>query len=257
MEFKYVGKKATRPDVLERVTGKAVFVDDIRLPQMLYAKILYPKYAHAKILSIDTSEAEKMPGVVKVVTGKGIKHPYGDCLHDRVPMAVDKVRYIGEPVAAVIADTERHARAALSKIKVEYEPLPVYTDALDAMKKDAVLIHENLDKYFYVTPLYKPTPGTNIALSYEIKKGNIEEGIKQADVIIEKEFVFHHMSSVAIEPHTAIAMHHPNGVIEIWTANVGPFAVREQVAEFFGKNISDVRVHVPHIGGCFGYKSDP
>ncbi len=257
MGFKYIGKKATRPNVLERVTGKAIFVDDIRLPQMLYAKILYPKYAHAKILSIDTSEAEKMPGVVKVVTGKGIKHPYGDCLHDRVPMAVDKVRYIGEPVAAVIADTERHARAALSKIKVEYEPLPVYTDALDAMKKDAVLIHENLDKYFYVTPLYKPTPGTNIALSYEIKKGDIEEGIKQADVIVEKEFVFHHMSSVAIEPHTAIAMHHPNGMIEIWTANVGPFAVREQVAEFFGKNISDVRVHVPHIGGCFGYKSDP
>ncbi|MCD6426479.1 MAG: xanthine dehydrogenase family protein molybdopterin-binding subunit [Caldisericaceae bacterium] len=257
MEYKYIGKDAKRPSAVERITGKAIFVDDIRLPGMLYAKILYPKYAHAKILSIDTSEAEKMPGVVKVVTGKNIKHPFGDCLHDRLPMAVDKVRYIGEPVAAVIADTERHARAALSKIKVEYEPLPVYTDALDAMKKDAVLIHEHSEKYFYVTPLYKPTPGTNIAITYEIKKGDVKKGFKEADVVVEDEFNFHHMSSVAIEPHATIALHHLDGTVEIWTANVGPFAVREQVAEFFGKNISDVRVHIPHIGGCFGYKSDP
>ncbi len=257
MEYKYVGKEAKRPNAVERVAGKAIFVDDIKLPQMLYAKILYPKYAHAKILSIDTSEAEKMPGVVKVVTGSKIKGPFGDCLHDRLPMAVDKVRYIGEPVAAVVADTERHARAALSKIKVEYEPLPVYTDALQAIKKDAVLIHEHSEKYFYVTPLYKPTPGTNIAISYEIKKGDVNKGFEEADVIVEDEFNFHHMSSVAIEPHTTIALQHLDGTIEIWTPNVGPFAVREQVAEMFEIPISNVRVHVPHIGGCFGYKSDP
>jgi CO/xanthine dehydrogenase Mo-binding subunit len=224
---------------------------------MLHAKILYPKYAHAKILSIDTTEAEKMPGVVKVVTGKNLKSPFGDCLHDRYPMAVNKVRYIGEPVAVVIADTERHARAALSKIKVEYEPLPVYTDALQAIRKDAALIHEHSEKYFYVSPLYKPIPGTNIAISYEIKKGDVSKGFEEADVILEDEFNFHHMSSVAIEPHTTIAMHHMDGTIEIWTPNVGPFAVREQVAEMFEIPISNVRVHVPHIGGCFGYKSDP
>ena len=257
MKYKYIGKEAKRPNAVERVSGKAIFTDDIKLPQMLYAKILYPEYAHAKILSIDSLEAEKMPGVVKVVTGGAIKEPFGDCLHDRLPMAVDKVRYIGEPVAVVVADTERHARMALSKIKVEYKPLPVYTDALQAMRENAVLIHEHSENYFYVSPLYKPTPGTNIAISYEIKKGNIDKGFEDSDIVLEDEFNFHHMSSVAIEPHTTIALYHLDGTIEIWTPNVGPFAVREQVAEMFKKNISDVRVHVPHIGGCFGYKSDP
>ncbi len=257
MKYKYIGTDARRPSAVERVAGKAVFTDDIKLPRMLHAKILYPEYAHAKILSIDTSEAENMPGVVRVITGSNIKEPFGDCLHDRLPMAVDKVRYIGEPVAAVVADTERNARLALNKIKVKYEPLPVYTDALQSMKKDAALIHEHSENYFYVTPLYKPTPGTNIAISYEIKKGNIKKGFEEADVVMEDEFNFHHMSSVAIEPHTTIALHHLDGTIEIWTPNVGPFAVREQVAEMFEIPISNVRVHVPHIGGCFGYKSDP
>ncbi len=258
MGFKYIGKNdIQRPNVIERATGKAVFIDDIKLPRMLYAKILYPEYAHAKIVSIDVNEAEKMPGVVKIVTGQGWKRKFGDCIHDRLPMATDKVRYIGEPVAAVVADTERHAKEALKKIKVQYEPLPVYTDALEAMKEGAALIHEHSEEHFYVSPLYAPIPGTNIALKYEIKKGDIKKGFEEADVTVEKEFNFPHMSSVAIEPHATIALNKEDGTFEIWTANVGPFAVREQVAELFEIPVGDVRVHVPHIGGCFGYKSDP
>ena len=138
MDYKYVGKSYIRPDAISKVTGKAIYLDDIRLPGMLYTAILRPPTAHARILSIDTSEAEQMPGVVKVVTGKGCKFHYGDNIRDLTPMAIDKVRYIGEPVAAVIADTLAHARAALEKIKVEYEPLPVYIDARKAMEKDAV-----------------------------------------------------------------------------------------------------------------------
>ena len=134
MKFKYLGKSYNRPDAINKVTGKAIYLDDIRLPGMLHAAILRPEYAHAKILRISTEEAEKMPGVVKVVTGKGCHYHYGDNIRDLVPMAVEKVRYIGEPVAAVIADTLAHAEAALAKIKVEYEPLPVYMDGRDAMK---------------------------------------------------------------------------------------------------------------------------
>ena len=104
MEYKYIGKSYIRPDAVGKITGQAIYLDDVRLPGMLHAAILRPEYAHAKILSIDTSEAEKMPGVVKVVTGKGCPFRYGDNIKDLVPMAIDRVRYIGEPLAAVIAE---------------------------------------------------------------------------------------------------------------------------------------------------------
>ena len=146
MEFKYLGKNYNRPDAINKVTGKAVYLDDVRLPGMLHAAILRPEYAHAKILKITTAEAEKMPGVVKVVTGKGCNFRYGDNIMDQIPMAIDKVRHIGEPVAAVIADTVAHAEDALTKIKVEYEPLPVYVDARDAIKPGAELIHKEIGR---------------------------------------------------------------------------------------------------------------
>ncbi len=256
--FRYVGRDIQRPDAIERVTGKAIFIDDIRLPHMLYAKVLRSKYAHARILSIDISEAEKMPGVYKVITGRD-REPvyYGDLIKDRTPLVVDKVRHVGDAVAVVIADTERHARRALNKIRVEYEPLPVYVDALEAMREDAMLIHENSERYIRVSSFYDPIPGTNVATKYEIHKGDVKRGFEEADVVLQREFNFSHMSSAAIEVHAAISLLKEDGTVEIWTSNVGPFVVRETVAEMFGIPISDVRVHVPYIGGCFGYKSDP
>ena len=153
MNYKYIGKSYIRPDSINKVTGSAIYLDDIRLPDMLYAAVLRPKYAHARILKVDTSEVEKCPGVVKVVTGAGCDFHYGDNIKDLQPMASAKVRYIGDPVAAVIADTPAHARAALEKFKVEYEPLPVYTDALEAMKPGAALIHEDMEKYWRLPTL--------------------------------------------------------------------------------------------------------
>jgi len=255
LEFKYLGKNVQRPDAISKVTGKAIFLDDIKLPGMLYAAILTPPYAHAKILSIDTSEAEKSPGVVKVVTGKGCKVVYGDCIRDRYPMAVDKVRYIGEPVAAVIAENPYYAKQAVKKIKVEYEKLPIYTDALEAMKEDAVLIHEKNGEYWHL-PSYKPIPKTNIAMHYELKKGDIEKGFKEADVVVEGEFIYPFGSSAAIEPHGTIAWFKEDRTIEIWSSSVCPFIIREDIARTYGIPVGDVRVHTPEIGGCFGYKSD-
>jgi len=124
MKYKYIGKSFPRPDAISKVTGKAIYLDDIRLPGLLHAAILRPKYAHAKILNIDTSEAKKMPGVVKVVTGKGCDLHYGDNIADLTPMAVEKVRYGGEPVAAVIAETLMQANAAVEKIKVHFILMP-------------------------------------------------------------------------------------------------------------------------------------
>ncbi len=255
MKYKYLGKSYIRPDAISKVTGKAVFLDDIRLPGMLHAAILRPQYAHARIVSIDTREAEACPGVVKVITGKGCSYRYGDNIRDLQPMAIEKVRYIGEPVAAVIADTPAHANAALDKIKIEYDPLPVYVDARDAMSDDAVLIHENTEEYWRL-PTLKAQHGSNIANVYRLKKGRGEQGFDEADVVVEAEFNYPLGSCAALEPHGSIVWFKEDKTIEIWSSSICPFIIRDDIAHSYGMPVGDVRVHIPEIGGCFGYKSD-
>ncbi|NCC52283.1 MAG: xanthine dehydrogenase family protein molybdopterin-binding subunit [Spartobacteria bacterium] len=255
MDFKYVGKDIPRPDAVKKTTGKSIFLDDIKLPGMLHAAILRPAYAHARILSIDTSEAEACEGVVKVVTGQGCTIQHGENIRDLTPMAVDKVRYIGEPVAAVIAENLYQAKQALKKIQVEYEPLPVYVNALDAMKEDACLIHENSGDYWHL-PGVGPVGGTNIANHYHLRKGDIEKGWQEAEVTVEGEFVYPFGSSAALEPHGAIGWFHEDDTIEMWSSSICPFVIREDIAHTYHLPVSDVRVHIPELGGCFGYKSD-
>nr|HPJ72454.1 xanthine dehydrogenase family protein molybdopterin-binding subunit [bacterium] len=168
MAFQYIGKNIIRPDLVGKVTGKVRFLDDIRLPGMLYAEFLRPEHAHARILSIDVSAAEAAPGVVKVVTGKGCEFRYGDNIRDLVPMAVDRVTYIGQPVAAVIARSAREARAAAAAIEVEYEPLPALVDARDALAEGAVLIHPDSGEFWHL-PGIEPVAGTNIANRYTLR----------------------------------------------------------------------------------------
>ncbi|MFH2070707.1 MAG: xanthine dehydrogenase family protein molybdopterin-binding subunit [Elusimicrobiota bacterium] len=255
MNFKYVGKSVKRPDAITKTTGRAVFLDDIRMAGLLHIAILTPEYAHARILSMDTSEAEKCEGVVKVITGKDCPFKFGDNVKDRLPLAVDRVRYIGEPVAAVVAENIHQAREAARKIKVKYEPLPVYVNASDALKKDAALIHEKSSEYWHL-PGIGPIPGTNIADHYVLKKGDAENGFKEADVVVEGEFNYPFGSSAAIEPHGTIALFHEDGTIEIWSSSICPFVIRDDLAHSYNLPVSSVRVHIPEIGGCFGYKSD-
>jgi len=255
MGYQFVGKSYIRPDAISKVTGKAVFLDDIQLPGMLHAAILRPPLAHAKIIRIDTAEAEAMPGVVKVVTGKGCTIHYGDNIRDLVPMAVDKVRYAGEPVAAVVADTVHHARAALAKIHVEYEALPIYIDARQAMSPDAVLIHEENGSY-WALPTLHPIAGTNIAHKYELTKGDGEQGFEEADVIVEHEFNYPHGSCSALEPHGSIVWFKEDHTIDVWSSSICPFIVRDDLSHAYHIPVSDVRVRIPDVGGCFGYKSD-
>ena len=255
MEFKYVGKNIARPDAAAKVTGRVQFIDDLRLPGLLHAAFLWPPYAHAKILSIDTSEAEKCEGVVKVVTGKDITFRYGENIKDRLPLAVGKVRWIGEPLAAVIAENVYQARQAVKKIKAEYEQLPVYVDARDAMKEGAALIHEESGTFEHL-PGMEAVPGTNIAGRYTLKKGDVEKGFREAEVILEGEFNYPFGSCSALEPHGAIAWFHEDSTIEIWSSSICPFIVREDVARVYRLPVSAVRVHIPELGGCFGYKSD-
>ncbi len=255
MDYKYIGKPYSRPDAIGKVTGKAIYLDDIRLPGMLNAAILHPRFAHAKIIRIDTSQAEKMPGVVQVVTGKKFDYHYGDNIKDLIPMAVDKVRHIGEPVAAVIADTVQNAQAALEKINVVYEPLPVYVDARDAIKPESMLIHEENGTYWHL-PTLNPISGSNIANLYKLTKGKGAAGFEDADVILEEEFLFPHGSCAALEPHGAIVWFKEDNSIEAWSSSICPFIIRDDLSSAYGLPVSQVRVHIPEIGGCFGYKSD-
>ncbi len=255
MAYTYIGKNYIRPDAIGKVTGKAVYLDDVRIPGMLHAAILHPKFAHANIVSIDTSAAEKMPGVVKVVIGKKFDFHYGDNIKDLIPMAVEKVRHIGEPVAAVIADTVHHAQDALEKIQVVYDPLPVYVDARDAMDEGAQLIHQENGEYWHL-PTLNPVPGSNIANLYRLKKGKGEDGFADADVIVEQEFLYPHGSCAALEPHGAIVWFKEDDTIEAWSSSICPFIIRDDLSSAYGLPVSQVRVHIPEIGGCFGYKSD-
>ncbi|MCX5787452.1 MAG: xanthine dehydrogenase family protein molybdopterin-binding subunit [Elusimicrobia bacterium] len=257
MTLKYVGQNITRPDAVQKATGKALFLADLKLPGMLYAAILRPAYAHAKIVSIDVSEAEKEPGVVKVVTGKGCakKHVYGDNIRDQIPMADEKVRHMGEALAAVVATNPHAAKEALKKIKVQYQPLPVYVQALDAIDPKAVPIHEKAGDYWHL-PCFTPKNGSNLANYYHLIKGDAEKGFQSSDVVVEGEFKYPFGSCAAIEPHGSIVWFHEDNTIEIWSSSICPFIIREEVARVYGRPESDVRVHIPEVGGCFGYKSD-
>ena len=255
MGFKYIGKDIPRPDAVSKVTGKARYLADLKLPGMLHAAILRPEYAHARILSLDTSEAEKCPGVVAVITGKECDFRYGDNIRDLVPIATDKVDYIGKPVAAVVAETRHQADAAVKKITVEYEPLPVYIDAREALGEDAVLIHPDSGDFWHL-PGIEPVAGTNIADRYVLRKGNIDRGFEEADVVVEGEFNYPFASCAAIEPHGAIVCFHEDNTIEAWSSSICPFIIREELARVYELPVSDVRVHIPELGGCFGYKSD-
>lgn len=254
-KFKYIGKSMTRPDAVSKAIGKACYLDDVRLPGLLHAAVLHPEYAHAEILSIDTSEAEKMPGVVAVVTGTNPDLLYGDNIKDISPMAVGRVRHIGDHVAAVVAENKHQAQEAIKKIKVEYKPLPVYLDAKDAIAPDAMLIHPRTDEYWRI-PSLKNIPGTNVANYYRLKKGDVEQGFAESDVVMEEEFIYPHGSCAAIEPHGAIVWFHEDETIEAWSSSICPFIIRDDLAHAYHRAASHVRVHIPEVGGCFGYKSD-
>ena len=173
--MKFVGKSIIRTDAVEKVTGQAKYIGDMKFPNMVYGKILRSPHPHARIISLNTEKAEKMPHVLKVITGGSSEVRYGFCIEDRVLMAVDKVRYEGEPVAAVIGTSNKIAEKALKEISVEYEILPHVTDPLQAVSFHAPMVHKNHYKYSRI-PAFFPKKGTNIFHHYKLRKGNIKKG---------------------------------------------------------------------------------
>ena len=261
--FKWVGTRPIRPDGIPKVTGRAMYGADLKLPGMIYGKVLRSPHAHARILSIDTSAAEKLPGVKAVMTAADLPAQKFDYIGpERVAvnfwhvtrniMAREKVYYEGHAVAAVAAISNSIAEEAMALIKVEYEVLPHVIDVDEAMAEDAPLLFEDMITRG-ITPA--PTKPSNISKRLEFSMGDVEKGFAEADVIVEHEFKTAAVHQAYIEPHSAIAKYEADGQCEIWSSSQGHFAMRALTAQIIGAQLGDLRVTPAEIGGGFGGKT--
>lgn len=261
--FEVLGKSIPRLDSRDKVTGAAKFVDDLQFgPTLLYAKVLRSPYAHARIVSIDTTAAKELPGVKAVITGQDCDRPIGLYLVDRKVYAVDKVRFVGDPVAAVAADSVAIAEAALALIKVEYEELPgvfnpVKGAAVDNSSHELPLppqVHENLDAY-RCAPFIFPVSGSNISNYYKLRKGDPAAAFANADLVVERSYSIPHIQHCSVEPHSSVAHMDQAGKLTLWASSQSPNAVRKLVASAFNLPLNRIRVITPYVGGGFGGKA--
>jgi len=250
-----IGSRMVRVDAAEKVTGRAIYAEDIRLPRMIYGVVVRSPHAHAKILSIDTTAALKLPGVRAVVTGRDIEMGYfGYEVRDMHIFALEKVRYIGEPVAAVAAVTPDIAREAASRVNVAYEILSAVFDPEAALREDAPLVHDDVNKYEID---WESERGGNLCYKLEIREGDVEEGFEQADQIVEGIYETPEAHAGSIEPHSSTAMVDPSGRTTVWTTTQKPFVFRSYLADALKRPVSSFKIIPTHIGGGFGGKLFP
>jgi len=253
-QYVHVGKSPARSDVKSKVTGRAVFIEDMQFRGMLYGKVLRSKYPHARILKIDTSEAEMLPGVKGIVTGSELPFLHGEALRDKPLLARNKVRYMGEGVAAVAAIREDIAETAVELIKVEYEELPAVFDPEESLRADAPLLHEELGSYVHA-PGIDPVEGSNICNHYQLRKGDVEKGFAESDHIFEETFTAGMVQHAFIEPHGAICQIDDDNRMTLWANNDSPYRCRKEISGALNLPTSNIRVIcAPYIGGNFGGK---
>ncbi|MDH5703515.1 MAG: xanthine dehydrogenase family protein molybdopterin-binding subunit [Aigarchaeota archaeon] len=249
-----IGKPIPDIDSEMKVRGKAIYAFDFELPGMLYAKLVTSIHSHARLVSVDTSEALKVPGVVTVATGKDFPYMLGIYVGDREILAIDKVRWVGSPVAAIVATSLEAAEKAMDLVEVEYDPLPSVYDPMEAVRPDAPVLHEKLGEYRRSSAFY-PRPGTNIANEFKIKKGDVEKGFRGADLIVDETFKMPYVSQMFTETQSTVAHYHEDGFIEVWSSAQSPFAVRYLMAMSLGVPVGRICVYHPYIGGGFGGKA--
>lgn len=250
-----IGVSVPRKEAYDKVTGTAKYTDDEIIPGMLHAKILTSPYAHAKINSIDVSEAMKSPDVKAVITGDYFPVLCGTVIEDRPPIAKDKVRYFGEPVAVVVANSEQAAMKALKLINVEYEPLPVVNTIDDAIKPYAVLIHENLGEYKHAVHDVYPEVYTNISDRVKIRKGDMIKGWEESEVILYGDFSLPQTDHIAMETRNVRAQILPDGRVIIYTSSQAPYSVKKLLSKYYNIPEGNIIVKVPFVGGGFGGKA--
>lgn len=248
------GVPSPRVEGEEKVGGAAVYAVDVTLPGMLWVKLLRSPLAHARIKRIDASRAVGAAGVKVVLVGSdlnGVK--IGKKIIDMPLLADGVVRFVGEKVAAVVADSEAHAEAALDRIEVEYDELPVVTDVLAALAPAAPLLHPAMADYKGL--LQKTATPTNAVVQLTWKKGDVVEGFRQADLVVENTFEVPAVHQAYIEPHACVVRAHEEG-FEVWASTKSPYALRDQVGAAMGIAPANIVVHPCYVGGDFGGKGD-
>ncbi len=261
-EYKVIGTRPIRHDGVDKVTGRAIYGADFQITGLLHGRVLRSPHAHARIVSIDTSRAEAHPGVKGVVTAQDLptaEDKMADLGEGAVNLkylcdnifASDKALYKGHAIAAVAAANPHIAEEACKLIDVEYEVLPPVLEVRQAMEPDAPILHENLTTSSLGDTEDKPT---NIASHLQHKKGDIDKGFDEAEVVIERDFVTGTVHQGYIEPHNATAHYNQDGQLTVWCSTQGAFTVREQLAEILQYPVSKIKVVPLEIGGGFGGK---
>jgi 4-hydroxybenzoyl-CoA reductase subunit alpha len=247
-DYSIIGKRVPPIDGKAKATGEAKFTIDIQLPGMLYGKILRSIYPHARIINIDTEKAKRLRGVRAVITGRDVPKvkfgvfPHRPQTHDQYGLAIEKVRYIGEEVAAVAAVDEWIAQEALELISVDYEELPGVFDPEEAMEPGAPLIHENVEK--------------NASFITGFHFGDVDQGFKEAYYIQEDKFSTQQVTHCALEVHASIGYWDQSGKITVWSSTQSPFKIAHTLSYVLGITLNNIRVIKPFVGGGFGGKAD-
>ena len=251
-DFNVLGQNHIRVDSLEKVTGQATYASDVYLPDMLMCKLLTSPRSHARILSIDVSEAQKAPGVRAVIIGADFPDTYfgSGAVKDRRIMARDEVFYIGEPVAAVAADDELSAAEAVKLIRVEYEDLDPVIDPLMAIKEDAAVVHPNLPDF----EGFGFSLGGNNCTMLDADRGDVDQAFQEADYVFEESYRSQAINQGFLEPMACVANWEANGRLTVWASTQGPYQVRAQLASVLDIPVSRIKVIAMEIGGGFGAK---
>ena len=255
--FTIIGAPVLRAEGPDKVAGRSIYAADINLPSQLWGKILRSPHPHARIRHIDASKARKVPGVKAVVTGQDIPGRFvGKNFRDMPVLCWDVVRFVGDRVAAVAAETTEAAEEALGLINVEYEDLPAVFDPLEAMQPSAPRIHEDVASYDGAPKQRLALDVHNGLTRLAWRKGNPEQGFGEADLVLEHVFRIPARHQGYIEPHAGIVAIDPDGRIQVWMSAKNPFGIRTQLAKAVGVPEERLRVNVVNVGGEFGGKGD-
>jgi CO/xanthine dehydrogenase Mo-binding subunit len=255
--YRTVGKPVLRVDAAAKVTGAALYGVDVRFPGMLHGKVLRAGVPHARIVGMDVSGAREVTGVRAIVTGRDHQRLHGPMIKDQPALAVDRVRYAGEIVAAVAADTEDAASDAVERILVDYEDLPVVDTIDDALADGAPLLHDDHMAYQRAdVPGMRLAglPGTNVPYHFKLRRGDVEKAFADADVVVEDTYTTQFVQYCHLEPHVTVALFDGMGVLTLWASTMGPHTLRSMAADFLDLPLSSVRVITNMVGGAYGGK---
>ncbi len=244
--FHAIGRRSRKLEGLAKVTGRAVYADDIALPRMLHAKIKRSIHAHARILAIDATEALAMPGVHAVVTGRDMPEKFGiiPWTRDEQALCETKARYVGDAIAAVAADTELLAEQALEKIRVTYEVLPAIAGIDEALGHPETQVNENAAE-------------GNISKHVHLEFGEVDQVLAASDAVVEAEYWYEGSTHGAIEPHCCVAEFDATGFLTLWSSTQVAHYLHRDLARVLGLLTRRIRVIQPVVGGAFGGKSEP